>query len=82
MRSSKGFWSERCIELKNMVRQNGKPTILSAADYHWPDLFELFTEKNSILIFTTIIVKITISYRKRDLQLFLDNFYYLIIFSY
>ena len=44
MRSSKGYWSKRCIELKNKVRQNGEPTIIftsSAADYHWPDLFRL-----------------------------------------
>ena len=44
MRSSKGYWQKRSIELKNMVRQLGKPTIfitLSAADYHWPDLFKL-----------------------------------------
>ena len=44
MRSSKGYWLKRYIELKNMVKQNGIPTkffILSAADYHWPDLFRL-----------------------------------------
>ena len=44
MRSSKGYWQKRCNELKNMVRQIGNPTIfftLSAADYYWPDLFNL-----------------------------------------
>ena len=42
IKSSKGYWTKRCSELKNMVQQLGKPTIfftLSAADYHWPDLF-------------------------------------------
>lgn len=44
MRSSKGYWQKRSIELKNMVPQIGQPTIfftLSAADYYWPDLFRL-----------------------------------------
>ncbi|KAL7304776.1 hypothetical protein TKK_0003004 [Trichogramma kaykai] len=44
IKSTKSYWSRRYRELTNMVDQIGKPTIfftLSAADYHWPDLFRL-----------------------------------------
>ena len=44
IKTSKGYWQKRCTELRNMVRQLGKPTIfftLCAADYHWPDSFRL-----------------------------------------
>ncbi|KAL7290849.1 hypothetical protein TKK_0015583 [Trichogramma kaykai] len=44
IKSTKSYWSRRYRELTNMVDQIGKPTIfftLSAADYHWPDLYRL-----------------------------------------
>lgn len=44
LRGTRPFWKQRCSELTQMVRQIGLPTIfftLSAADYHWPDLFRL-----------------------------------------
>ena len=44
LRSTNGFWHKTFSELKNMVKQLGKPTIfftLSVADYHWLDLFRL-----------------------------------------
>ncbi|XP_012146256.2 uncharacterized protein LOC105663231 [Megachile rotundata] len=44
LRSTKPYWRLRFSELSAMVNQLGLPTIfftLSAADYHWPDLFSL-----------------------------------------
>lgn len=44
LRGTRAYWRQRCSELTEMVRQLGTPTIfftLSAADYHWPDLFRL-----------------------------------------
>ena len=44
LRGTRSFWKQRCSELLQMVRQIGTPTIfftLSAADYHWPDLFRI-----------------------------------------
>uniref|UniRef100_A0A158P537 ATP-dependent DNA helicase n=1 Tax=Tetranychus urticae TaxID=32264 RepID=A0A158P537_TETUR len=49
LRASQSFWSQRCGELLDMVQQIGTPTIfftLSAADYHWPDLFRLLSPDN------------------------------------
>ncbi|KAH9402184.1 hypothetical protein TYRP_016238 [Tyrophagus putrescentiae] len=52
LRSTQQYWKQRCGELLDMVQQLGCPTIfftLSAADYHWPDLFRLllFLESDS-----------------------------------
>lgn len=47
LRSTQQYWGQRCGELLDMVKQLGCPTIfftLSAADYHWPDLFRLLLE--------------------------------------
>jgi len=44
LRGTRPYWKQRCSELIQMVRQLGTPTIfftLSAADYHWPDLFRI-----------------------------------------
>src|SRR5699024_155788 len=44
LRGSRPYWTQRCSELLDMVSQMGTPTVfftLSAADYHWPDLFRL-----------------------------------------
>jgi len=44
LRGTRAYWKQRCSELIQMVRQLGTPTVfftLSAADYHWPDLFRL-----------------------------------------
>ena len=50
LRSTQQYWSQRCGELLDMVKQLGCPTIfftLSAADYHWPDLFRLLLSLES-----------------------------------
>lgn len=47
LRSTRPYWAQRTSELLDMVTQLGCPTIfftLSAADYHWPDLFRLLCE--------------------------------------
>lgn len=44
LRGTRPYWRRRCSELTQMVRQRGVPTAfftLSAADYHWPDLFRI-----------------------------------------
>lgn len=44
LRGSRPYWKQRCSELIQMVKQLGQPTVfftLSAADYHWPDLFRI-----------------------------------------
>lgn len=44
IKSTVAFWKSKCGELINMCKQLGSPQIfftLSAADYHWPDLFKL-----------------------------------------
>lgn len=44
LRGTRSFWKQRCSELLQMVRQVGLPSVfftLSAADYHWPDLFRI-----------------------------------------
>lgn len=46
LRGTRMFWKQRAAELQQMCRQLGTPTIfftLSAADYHWPDLFRLLS---------------------------------------
>lgn len=46
LRGTRAFWKVRCTELLSMVRQIGTPTIfftLSAADYHWPDLYRIIS---------------------------------------
>lgn len=46
LRGTRAYWRQRCSELIQMVRQLGTPTIfftLSAADYHWPDLFRILS---------------------------------------
>jgi len=46
LRGTRSYWKQRCSELIQMVRQLGTPTIfftLSAADYHWPDLFKILS---------------------------------------
>ncbi|KAK3924461.1 ATP-dependent DNA helicase RRM3 [Frankliniella fusca] len=47
IRSSRDFWYSRSSELQDMVKQIGLPTIfftLSAADFHWPRLYDLLKE--------------------------------------
>ncbi|KAK3923565.1 ATP-dependent DNA helicase [Frankliniella fusca] len=47
IRSTRNFWFSRSAELQEMVQQIGLPTIfftLSAADFHWPRLFDLLKE--------------------------------------
>lgn len=47
IRSTKNFWYTRSSELQDMVHQIGLPTIfftLSAADFHWPHLYDLLKE--------------------------------------
>lgn len=44
LRGTRSYWKQRSNELLQMCRQLGTPTIfftLSAADYHWPDLFRI-----------------------------------------
>lgn len=44
LRSTRQYWRQRCAELLEMVAQIGTPTVfftLSAADYHWADIFKL-----------------------------------------
>lgn len=44
LRGTRPYWRQRSSELLQMCRQLSTPTIfftLSAADYHWPDLFRL-----------------------------------------
>lgn len=46
LRSTKPYWGARCSELLTMVEQLGCPSVfftLSAADYHWCDLFRLLS---------------------------------------
>ena len=48
-RSTRSYWRQRCWELLDMVEQIGTPAVfftLSAADYHWPDLFRLLSNTN------------------------------------
>ncbi len=50
LRSTQQYWAQRCGELLDFVNQIGCPSIfftLSAADYHWPDLFRLLLEDDS-----------------------------------
>lgn len=45
------YWGARLGELIDMVEQLGLPTLfltLSAADFHWPDLFRLFLESEGL----------------------------------
>lgn len=47
LRGTRVYWRQRCSELTQMIKQVGMPHIfftLSAADYHWPDLFRLLTD--------------------------------------
>lgn len=50
IKSSSSYWKQKCCELLAMCKQLGKPNVfftLSAADYHWPDLFKVIVpEKN------------------------------------
>lgn len=51
LRSTNQYWHQRCGELLDMVKQLGCPTIfftLSAADYHWPDLFRLLLDDDAL----------------------------------
>lgn len=44
LRGTRSYWRQRSNELLQMCRQLGTPTVfftLSAADYHWPDLFRI-----------------------------------------
>ena len=50
LRSTRPYWSQRCGELLDMVDQLSTPTIfftLSAADYHWPDLYRLLLQAHN-----------------------------------
>ncbi|XP_015793934.1 uncharacterized protein LOC107370453 [Tetranychus urticae] len=51
LRSSKSYWFQRSGELHDMVEQLSTPHIfftLSAADYHWPDLYKILDPTNNI----------------------------------
>lgn len=44
LRGTRAYWRQRCSELTQMIRQLNMPSVfftLSAADYHWPDLYRL-----------------------------------------
>lgn len=44
LRGTRAYWKQRSAELTQMVHQLGAPTVfftLTAADYHWPDLFRI-----------------------------------------
>lgn len=51
LKGSKAYWYSRAGELRDMVNQLGMPTIfltLSAADYHWIDLYRLLTGSENV----------------------------------
>lgn len=44
IKGTTSFWKTKCAELITMCQQLGSPTVfftLSAADYHWPDLYKI-----------------------------------------
>ncbi|KAK3932747.1 52 kDa repressor of the inhibitor of the protein kinase [Frankliniella fusca] len=51
IRGSKAFWKSRQKELTHMIDDLGLPTLfltLSAADYHWPDLFRILAPDKDV----------------------------------
>lgn len=53
LRGSDIYWQERRNELSHMICQLGNPTIfftLTAADFHWPDLFRVLTSRSDVEI--------------------------------
>lgn len=51
LRGSKAYWKKKSYELLDMIEQLGLPTLfitLSAADYHWPDLFKILAPDRNV----------------------------------